>query len=1364
MKFLKHRAFPSFYKDYAPKLIEFFGLWIDWLHEEGNAGYIVDTLSTEKDIDESVEAYKTHIKNKLLTDFPESTASDLKLLLKNIFYLYNSKSSIDSYEFLFRCLFDSPCTITYPKDFILKASDGRWEIPYYLQTQGFDILQHLDIYNWFKLEGRESGAVCYIDGADVVEVSEDNFISCLRIKNASGTFIVGEELLMTDPNTGTVYSEFMVEKEDGSFENQKLTVGLYKVDYDKGRWTDTHGLLSSDMMIQDSYYYQDFSYIIRSNVPMHKWKALVKELIHPAGLQFFGELMVSGTEESSNNPPIFITSPLAFLSKWHLTFYTYVLNASAKLEAAELHVVETPLVQAHSETMDKWTSAGQYHSWDGFGDINTGYANTFFNKNSVLMFRSNGTLIDPAIIDWIDFRFKEQIDTVLLHGTTLHPEKAAISGFITGSTWTHKYVDANIEDKFMVFTTQRKDNSTKAVREMRQTDKYLAIENGQYVERTVKEANMSTVAAINVDESSTWKKLTVKNYVKLNLMPTEVFDDYSFIKVPEDYVKYNGIEYEFTKRYYDEEKLVIFSYGDSDIREHFFFENDLKEENHTFTMQSATGRDYILCFIDGRFSNSFEVFGREIIIPSGEYESVEIYVLKPTEASRKLTEKYTGDMKFVYNNARIWPHMAYNTHIANFRALDYGHRYELPKDTEWRMAFFSALDTHTSSIHTSEIRKTTIAQLQSETPDDWLYYGRYYSSCNSYKDLLPQIKVESNANSTLLFTDSGKLISPTDIDWVEKKMLSDGYAYGNTIFSLPIYPEKNYYLEGRISGQVYKPKNVIPKNFFVFVDGVKVAEKAVSVSNGAYHFIDAQEGTVQIFEHSPAYVKEYWNTSAKELDISSLGILDDRYLIVFENGLLSHAWSYENGVIAFGGAGAKEVYLLNSYAYFMEDSASFNAEDKHFAFDNIRKMQYPDSASWIRTLKELGATNLALAEISSMELRRLAILKNKLSLLQSSMNLLHQKKSPVIPLYNTLDRELYDGNFSVASFEDLPIEHAERELNKFSTMLFDDSGQLINPNSIDWAHTAFNNIQMTDKLTSIVLNSEKPALIGELSTSSYFTTRMSEVSTDDGIMVSADEEEQIAEMSVSSYAVNDIENLTMDTISEMAVGTEVYYKEEAFEGVPHFVPSDDDFIEQHELVFVNGKKMFTSDYVISNGAYFVYGFNPDESASTPINMQIATLNEDAIAFEEGYVQAPMYGLTEDSEIYNDKNILASIGDMTEEDYIYINYILPRNEIIVFQYNPKDLDGVITIENSTNRFYNLPKEGYLFNNILMFKNGLLSKDYYLAGNQIVLNSLEEKDKVEIYIFKSFDYLVTSETSHNKLQKDFVLSNIKRLRYI
>ena len=67
MNFNKTRAFPSFFQEYAPKLIEFFGAWIDWLNEPDNSGYIIDHLSSEKDIDESINAYKTHIKNNLLS-------------------------------------------------------------------------------------------------------------------------------------------------------------------------------------------------------------------------------------------------------------------------------------------------------------------------------------------------------------------------------------------------------------------------------------------------------------------------------------------------------------------------------------------------------------------------------------------------------------------------------------------------------------------------------------------------------------------------------------------------------------------------------------------------------------------------------------------------------------------------------------------------------------------------------------------------------------------------------------------------------------------------------------------------------------------------------------------------------------------------------------------------------------------------------------------------------------------------------------------------------------------------------------------------------------------------------------------------
>lgn len=57
-----------------------------------------------------------------------------------------------------------------------------------------------------------------------------------------------------------------------------------------GRWIGTYGQLSSDKRLQDNLYYQDFSYVLRSSVNVDDFSSIVKELIHPAGFQLFGEL------------------------------------------------------------------------------------------------------------------------------------------------------------------------------------------------------------------------------------------------------------------------------------------------------------------------------------------------------------------------------------------------------------------------------------------------------------------------------------------------------------------------------------------------------------------------------------------------------------------------------------------------------------------------------------------------------------------------------------------------------------------------------------------------------------------------------------------------------------------------------------------------------------------------------------------------------------------------------------------------------------------------------------------------------------------------------------------------------------------
>ena len=56
-----------------------------------------------------------------------------------------------------------------------------------------------------------------------------------------------------------------------------------------GYYKNQDGHLSSVDVLQDSYYYQDFSYVIRSALPYSIYEKDIKKLLHPAGILLFGE-------------------------------------------------------------------------------------------------------------------------------------------------------------------------------------------------------------------------------------------------------------------------------------------------------------------------------------------------------------------------------------------------------------------------------------------------------------------------------------------------------------------------------------------------------------------------------------------------------------------------------------------------------------------------------------------------------------------------------------------------------------------------------------------------------------------------------------------------------------------------------------------------------------------------------------------------------------------------------------------------------------------------------------------------------------------------------------------------------------------
>ena len=59
---------------------------------------------------------------------------------------------------------------------------------------------------------------------------------------------------------------------------------------DEGRYVDTKGFVSWDQRIQDSYYYQIFSYVIKSEQALKTYKKIVNDIIHPAGTKLFGQV------------------------------------------------------------------------------------------------------------------------------------------------------------------------------------------------------------------------------------------------------------------------------------------------------------------------------------------------------------------------------------------------------------------------------------------------------------------------------------------------------------------------------------------------------------------------------------------------------------------------------------------------------------------------------------------------------------------------------------------------------------------------------------------------------------------------------------------------------------------------------------------------------------------------------------------------------------------------------------------------------------------------------------------------------------------------------------------------------------------
>jgi|APSaa5957512576_1039674.scaffolds.fasta_scaffold12809_2 hypothetical protein len=198
LSILIDRTLPEFIRDEHPTFTDFIKAWLDYLDDEENgAHYHITNIKDYVNPDDTSAALIGILKKAYMVSYPEIPlgnvlATDNRFLVKQLRTIYAKKGAEDAYNFFFRAQFNENIKINYPKEYIFRASDGKWFIPKYITFTSVSS----DIAKFFnkKIRGLSSGATAFVDVEEDVDPSNIIATSKLPVTDVRGSFILNETI------------------------------------------------------------------------------------------------------------------------------------------------------------------------------------------------------------------------------------------------------------------------------------------------------------------------------------------------------------------------------------------------------------------------------------------------------------------------------------------------------------------------------------------------------------------------------------------------------------------------------------------------------------------------------------------------------------------------------------------------------------------------------------------------------------------------------------------------------------------------------------------------------------------------------------------------------------------------------------------------------------------------------------------------------------------------------------------------------------------------------------------------------------------------------------------------------------------
>ena len=215
------------------------------------------------------------MQNEIGIAVPRDFATDPRTFYKHLIEFYRSRGTPESITSFFRVIYDDEVETYFPFVDLLVPSDGNWT------DQAAAIQADRTAFtptNTITISGTPTVVSGNNDDNNPIFLDDD----VVFVNNTYQT-------------PGTDYTEEVYSDTTTKYRltfTSALSNGDVVRTYPKGLFTNADGFLSDKKFIQDSYYYQKFSYVLRTGSNIADWKNAFTRLIHPAGFKFFGEIAI----------------------------------------------------------------------------------------------------------------------------------------------------------------------------------------------------------------------------------------------------------------------------------------------------------------------------------------------------------------------------------------------------------------------------------------------------------------------------------------------------------------------------------------------------------------------------------------------------------------------------------------------------------------------------------------------------------------------------------------------------------------------------------------------------------------------------------------------------------------------------------------------------------------------------------------------------------------------------------------------------------------------------------------------------------------------------------------------------------------